>query len=178
MRYIGYRPMIWSTGKALVTFLHSCAAPSPPDLTRLLSKTLSDTAISTCLSLPQAVQREVVHFPSHAWAKPDGHWYHIMFLYMGVQVLPPLCAPVFPQFTQPHFSVGAASPKTPTILTHCWKTAVMLLRIGDLIQQGPQTTTAPTWDAFLLTSSHPDHSCSRAPHILGPSQLEGEKQKV
>lgn len=155
MGYIGYRPMIWSTGKALVTFLHSCAAPSPPDLTRLLSKTLSDTAISTCLSLPQAVQREVVHFPSHAWAKPDGHWYHIMFLHIGVQVLPPLCAPVFPQFTQPHFSVGAASPKTPTILTHCWKTAVMLLRTGDLIPTGP-------------TNNHCAHLGCFSPNILPP----------
>lgn len=33
-----------------------------------------------------------------------------------------------PQVTQSHFFIGAAFPKTPTVSTHCWKSALMVLR--------------------------------------------------
>lgn len=88
-----------------------------------------------------------------------------MFLHIGVQVLPPpLCPSVFPQFLRR----SCLSQNTNNFNT-------LLLRNR---RPHPNRAHCTHLGWVFLTSSHPDHSCSRAPHIVGPPQLERAKQKV
>lgn len=98
---------------------------SPPNLIRLLSKTLPFTAIPTCLSLPQPVWHKAVHalvFPSQ----------------MVADHVPSSCRSSIPSSTHPSFAtthiatflhVSCPSQNTNNFntLVHCWKTTVKLL---------------------------------------------------
>lgn len=117
-----YLLVLWSSSFLCCTSL--------PDLTTLLSKTLTCTATQTCLSLLWTVQHKVIHtlaFPSHTWSRQSLISHHMPSLCRSST--PSSTCPSFPTTNTATFLHGTCLSRNNNFktLTHCWKTTAILL---------------------------------------------------